>query len=117
MLSSPSTAIKDEDGLWVSDVPQYAPEVRWVRLPWRTRQTVAPGMLLAVLRGRSLSFGWFADVDTEVEAGDGASDGEAHLDARQRLVAAVHHAADLGVRTLLVPDGRGGREAVDTALC
>ncbi|MCT1617713.1 hypothetical protein [Janibacter hoylei] len=188
VLSSPSTTIEDEDededGLWVSDVPQYAPEVRWhpgrrVRLPWRTRLRVAPGMLLAVLRGRSFSFGWLADVDTEAEAGDGASDGSwlagagldpgrvrairaegrllvwlqllgkdladgpagqcavvtcpgqgvactevlelsegAPHDARQRLVdAAVHAAADLGVRTLLVPGGQGGHEAVDTALC
>ena len=184
VLSSPSTTIEDEDGLWVSDVPQYAPEVRWhpgrrVRLPWRTRLRVAPGMLLAVLRGRSFSFGWLADVDTEAEAGDGASDGswlaragldpgrvrairaegrllvwlqllgedlaegpaghcavvtcpeqdvacievlelseDAPHDARQRMVdAAVHAAADLGVRTLLVPDGQDGEDAVDTALC
>ena len=136
-------------------------------------------MLLAVLRGRSFSFGWLADVDTEAEAGDGASDGswlaragldpgrvrairaegrllvwlqllgkdladgpagqcavvtcpeqdvactevlelseDAPHDARQRMVdAAVHAAADLGVRTLLVPGGQGGHEAVDTALC
>ncbi|MHA7127569.1 hypothetical protein ACRTEC_14460 [Janibacter indicus] len=176
VLSSPSTTIEDEDGLWVSDVPQYAPEVR---LPWRTRLRVAPGMLLALLRGRSFSFGWLADVDTEAEAGDGASDGswlaragldpgrvrairaegrllvwlqllgedlaegpaghcavvtcpeqdvacievlelseDAPHDARQRMVdAAVHAASDLGVRTILVPDGQGGHEAVGTALC
>lgn len=174
VLSSPSTTI--EDGLWVSDVPQYAPEVR---LPWRARLRVAPGMLLALLRGRSFSFGWLADVDTEAEAGDGAGDGswlagagldpgrvrairaegrllvwlqllgedlaegpagqcavvtcpeqdvactevlelseDAPHDARQRMVdAAVHTVADLGVRTLLVRDGWGGHEAVDTALC
>lgn len=136
-------------------------------------------MLLALLRGRSFSFGWLADVDTEAEAGDGASDGSwlagagldpgrvrairaegrllvwlqllgedlaegpagqcavvtcpeqdvacievlelseaAPHDARQRMVdAAVHAAADLGVRTLLVPDDQGGHEAVGTALC
>lgn len=184
VLSSPSTTIEDEDGLWVSDVPQYAPEVSWcpgltVRLPWRTRLRVALGMLLALLRGRSFSFGWLADVDTEAEAGDGASDGswladagldpgrvrairaegrllvwlqllgedlaegpaghcavvtcpeqdvactevlelseDAPHDARQRMVdAAVHAAADIGVRTLLVPDGQDGEDAVDTALC
>ena len=184
VLSSPSTTIGDEVGLWVSDVPQCAPEVSWhpgrrVRLPWRTRLRVALGMLLALLRGRSFSFGWLADVDTEAEAGDGASDGswlaragldpgrvrairaegrllvwlqllgedlaegpaghcavvtcpeqdvacievlklseDAPHDARQRMVdAAVHAAADLGVRTILVPDGQGGHEAVGTALC
>lgn len=37
---------------------------------------------------------------------------------RDRLVlAGVHAAADEGARTVLVPDGRGGDEAVDTALC
>lgn len=37
---------------------------------------------------------------------------------RDRLVlAGVHVAADEGARTVLVPDGRGGDEAVDTALC
>ncbi|WP_282072222.1 hypothetical protein [Janibacter hoylei] len=179
----PAPMEPDLGEVWISDVPQYAPEVSWhpgrgVRLPWRTRLRVAPGMLLAVLRGRSFSFGWLADVDTEAEAGDGASDGswlagagldpgrvrairaegrllvwlqllgkdladgpagqcavvtcpeqdvactevlelseDAPHDARQRMVdAAVHAAADLGVRTLLVP-GQGGHEAVDTALC
>lgn len=43
---------------------------------------------------------------------------DAPHDARQRMVdAAVHAAADLGVRTILVPDGQGGHEAVGTALC
>lgn len=180
----PAPMEPDLGEVWVSDVPQYAPEVSWhpgrgVRLPWRTRLRVAPGMLLAVLRGRSFSFGWLADVDTEAEAGDGASDGswlaragldpgrvrairaegrllvwlqllgedlaegpaghcavvscpeqdaacievlelseDAPHDARQRMVdAAVHAAADLGVRTILVPDSQGGHEAVGTALC
>lgn len=166
-----------DEGVWVTDVPQYAREVR---LPWRIGLRMAPRMLLAHIRGREASFGWTAWAPLDESPGDGLRDGEwlakAGLDparvrvirdearllvwlqamgdgsvddpafgqcvvvstddpevalvevletaggaptsARQWLVdGAVHAAADLGARTVLVPDVTGGHERIDTALC
>lgn len=95
--------------------------------PARVRAIRADGRLLVWLQASGdtqvepLAFGQCAVVATDdpevalvevLETADGAPTG-----TRQHLVdAAVHAAADQGVRRLLVPDGAGGTEVVDTAL-
>ena len=106
------------DGEWLADAGMDAASVRAIR---------DDGRLLVWLRAltdaqEDQAAGQCAVVTTEdphvarmevLEVTDRAPEG-----LRDRLVlAGVRAAADEGVHHVLVPDGRGGEDGVDTALC
>lgn len=70
---TPTDGTEPRPGVWVGDVPQYAPEMT---VPWPVRLRMSPWLLWARLRGRSASFGWSAWAPADVPEGDGRTDGE-----------------------------------------
>lgn len=78
VVTEPPDALPAE-GVYVCDVPQFAPVVR---VPWRIRWRLMARLLRARLGGRRAGMGWAAwGGDLAEEPGDGPADGDHLADA------------------------------------